>query len=113
MTKLENINDEKLEKIYQEQTAFLSRYDSSDEPDILAAIPARSRAYAAAWLAGQDLHQFVSRATLFRHARVLKQHGLDILQQRNIERFPTKVRVIELEQVQAPDWYEWHRKEAA
>jgi len=113
MTKLESIDDEKLSRVFDEQTAFLSRFDSSDEPDILASIPARSRAYAAAWLAGQDLHQFVSRATLFRHARVLRSHGLDILQQRNVERFPTKVRVIELEQVEAPEWYEWHKKEAA
>lgn len=113
MTKLQSIDDEKLESVYQDQTAFLSKFDSSDEPDILASIPARSRAYAAAWLAGQDLHQFVSRATLFRHARVLRDHGLNILQQRNIERFPTKVRVIELEHVQAPDWYEWTKLEAA
>lgn len=113
MTSIEQITDEKLEEIFQEQTAFLNRFDSSDEPDILAAIPSRSRAYAAAWLAGQDLHQFVSRATLFRHARVLRSHGLDILQQRNIQKFPMKVRVIELEHVEAPSWYEWHKKEAA
>jgi len=113
MTSIDQICDEKLEEIFQEQTEFLNRFDSSDEPDVLASIPARSRAYAAAWLAGQDLHQFVSRATLFRHARVLREHGLDILHQRNIEKFPMKVRVIELEHVQAPSWYEWERKEVA
>jgi len=113
MQRMENITDEKLAAIYDEETSFLSRFDSSDEPDVLANIPARSRAYAAAWLGGQDLRQFVSRATLYRHAKVLAEYGLHIIEPRNISTFPTKVRVIELEAVEAPDWYEWNKKEAA
>lgn len=112
---LGEISDEKLAEVYAEETAFLSKFDSSEDPDILAAIPPRSRAYAAAWLAGQDLSQFCSRATLYRHGRVLAEYGLDIFSPRNVSNFPTKIRVIELKPVAVPDWYQWHdeKKDAA
>lgn len=113
MTSLGAVSDERLEEIYDEETSFLRKFDSSDEPDILSAIPARSRAYAAAWLAGQDLSQFCSRATLYRHGRVLAEYGLDIFSPRNVSQFPTKVRIIDLEPVAAPDWYEWKKEDAA
>lgn len=100
-----NITQEKLEAIFEDHLEPFRRVDSSDEPDILAAIPARSRAYAAAWLAGQDVRLLCSSATLYRHAKVLREYGLDILESRNIERFPVKVRVIDLVPVSVPEWY--------
>lgn len=100
-----NITQAKLEAIFLEHLEPFRRVDSSDEPDILAAIPARSRAYAAAWLAGQDCRLLCSSATLYRQAKVLREYGLDILEQRNIERFPVKVRVIDLVPLEAPEWY--------
>lgn len=99
------ISDDKLRAIFNEYVEPFRRVDSSEEPDILSSIPARSRAYAAAWLAGQDVRILCSQATLYRHARVLREYGLDILEARNIERFPVKVRVIDLEPLRAPDWY--------
>lgn len=100
-----DVTDEKLAAVFQEHIEPFKRVDSSEEPDILASIPSRSRAYAAAWLAGQDVRILCSQATLYRHARVLREYGLDILEARNIERFPVKVRVIDLEPLSAPDWY--------
>lgn len=100
-----NITQEKLEAVFREHLEPFQRIDSSDDPDILAAIPARSRSLAAAWMAGQDCHFLCSRATLYRHAKVLREYGLDILEARNIERFPVKVRVIDLEPVSVPEWY--------
>lgn len=115
LTDLGAITDEKLAEVYAEETAFLSKFDSSDDPDILAAIPVRSRAYAAAWLAGQDLSAIMSKRSMYRHGRVLAEYGLDIFSPRNIANFPTKVRVIELKPVAVPDWYDWHdeKKDAA
>lgn len=113
LTSLGAVTDERLEQIYNEETAFLSKFDSSDDPDILSNIPPRSRAYAAAWLAGQDLSAFCSRATLYRHARTLSEYGLDIFSPRNVSQFPTKVRIIDLEPVAAPEWYEWEKKDVA
>jgi len=100
-----NVTDEKLEALFVEQTEILRRVDRSDEPDILAALPAGSRVYAAAWLAGHDLRQTVSRATLFRHAKVCREYGMDILAPRNVKAFPVRVRVVELHPATVPDWY--------
>lgn len=107
MQNFDELTDEKCAAAYDGETAFLSRFDSSDEPDILAQLPASSRVYAAAWLAGQDLSNFVSRATLYRHGKILRPFGLDVMTKRDILRFPTKVRVIELRELEAPDWYDW------
>lgn len=106
LNRLDAISDERLAEVFFDQTEIFRAVDHSDEPDIIAALPSRSRALAAAWLAGQDVQGFVSRATLFRHAKILREHGIDILQPRNLERFPVKVRVIELEPVAVPDWYQ-------
>ena len=100
-----HITQEKLEAVFLEHLEPFRRVDSSDEPDIVAAIPARSRAYAAAWLAGQDVRLLCSQATLYRHAKVLRGFGLDILETRNIEQFPVKVRVIDLVPLEVPEWY--------
>jgi hypothetical protein len=107
---LGNITQEKLDAIFLEHLEPFRRVDSSDEPDVLASIPARSRAYAAAWLGGQDVRLLCSQATLYRHAKLLRGYGLDILEPRNIERFPVKVRVIDLVPLECPEWY---RKKAA
>jgi len=101
----EDITDEKLMRVFEEHTEILRRVDRSDEPDILAHLPARSRVYAAAWLKGQDLTLMCHRATLFRHAKVLREYGIDILTPRNVIDFPIKVRVVDLQPVSAPDWY--------
>lgn len=104
---LGDVTDEKLRAAFEDETAFLRQVDRSDEPDILMAIPSRSRAYAAAWMRGHDLRQLVSRATLHRHAKVLRDFGMDITQRRNIHMFPVKVRVVDLCPLSAPEWYEW------
>lgn len=100
-----NITQEKLESIFMEHMEPFLRVDSSDEPDILCSIPLRSRAYASAWMAGQDVRLLCSQATLYRHAKVLRDYGLDILETRNLERFPVKVRIVDLVPVAVPDWY--------
>ena len=105
LNEIGNITDEKLAALFHDQTEIFRSVDRSDEPDILAAIPSRSRAYAAAWLAGVDVRTLCGRSTLFVHARILREYGLDILEPRNIERFPVKVRVIDLVPLQVPDWY--------
>lgn len=102
---LENITEEKLIEIYHRETEILKRVDRSDEPDILDAIPARYRMTAAAWMAGEDVRSFMSNGALYRHAKILREYGLDILEPRNIVKFPTKVNVIELKPISPPDWY--------
>jgi hypothetical protein len=105
LNKLENITDEKLIAIFESETEIFRRVDRSDEPDILDAIPAKSRIYAAAWFAGKDLVDLASRATLFRHAKILRDYGIDIMEPRNIEQFPVKVQIVDLKPLSMPDWY--------
>lgn len=101
-----DITQDRLEDLYREQTDVLREVDRSEEPDILHAIPARSRMFAAAWLAGQDLASICSRATMFRHAKTLRDYGIDIMTPRNVEQFPVQVRVVDLKPLEVPDWYD-------
>lgn len=113
LNEIENVSDEVLAELFREQTAIFRGVDRSDEPDIIDALPVRSRAYASAWLAGQDVRNLCSRRTLFRHAKALREFGIDILEPRSVERFPVRVRVIDLEPVEVPDWYDWGEEDAA
>jgi len=102
---LVNLSDEKLMRIYDEQLEPFKRADRSGDEDILDALPRKSRVYAAAWLSGQDMKEMASQATLYRHAKILRECGIDILQPRNVERFPVKVRFVDLQPLARPDWY--------
>jgi hypothetical protein len=110
---LANITDEKLEEIYEQQLAPFKRADRSADEDILEAIPQRSRAIAAAWLAGHDCRTIVGQSQLYVHAKRLREFGIDILAHRNIERFPVKVRFIDLEPLEVPEWYWEYSKRGA
>jgi len=105
MVDIKNITDEKLIRVFHEQTEIFNAVDRSEEPDILDAIPTKSRVHAAAWMAGQDLRQLMSRATFFRHAKILREYGIDIAEPRNVETFPVKVRIVEMKPLSMPDWY--------
>ncbi|WP_110382490.1 phage/plasmid replication domain-containing protein [Nitrosomonas ureae] len=105
MIEISKITDERLIQVFHEQTEVFNAVDRSDEPDILDSIPSKSRIYAAAWMAGQDLSSMAHRATLFRHAKVLREYGIDIMEPRNIEAFPVKVRIVEMKPLSMPDWY--------
>ncbi len=105
LSELNEISQERLEEVYQDQTEILRRVDRSDDPDVLAALPPRVRITAAAWMAGQDIASLISRATLYKHAKILRGYGIDILQPRNICNFPVRVRVVELDPLGMPEWY--------
>lgn len=105
LAEFESISDEILADVFHQQTEILRRVDRSDDIDVLSAVPSRYRMTAAAWLSGQDVRLVLSRATLFRHAKVLRDYGLDIMQARNVEKFPIVVRVVDLQPVAKPDWY--------
>ena len=112
LSELGDVTDERLGLAFEDETAFLRKVDRSDEPDILMSIPSRSRVHAAAWMKGQDLRQLLSNGTFYRHARVLRQYGIDITQRRDIANFPVKVRVVNLSPLSPPSWYEWDEKAA-
>lgn len=101
------VTDARLAEVFASETELLRSVDRSDEPDILAALPKRSRAIAAAWLAGVDPKTFVGRSQLYVHARVLRGYGIDLFAERsNVKNFPVRVRVIDFEPMRVPDWYD-------
>lgn len=105
LVEIGNVSDEKLVKVFHDETEVFNRVDKSDEPDILDSIPQRSRVHAAAWMSGQDLRQLLPERTFYRHAKVLRDYGLDITEPRNVESFPIKVRIVEMKPLSMPDWY--------
>jgi hypothetical protein len=104
-----SVSDARLVEVFRDQTELLRRVDRSDAPDFLAGIPSRYRMTAAAWMSGQDLRGLLSNGTLYRHARALRDCGIDILGSRNVEVLPLRVRVVELRPLAVPDWYQLER----
>lgn len=113
MNRIENITDEKLIQLFEEETAFCRKIDRSTDLDIIENIPQRSKIYAQAWLSGNDLIDTVPKTTLYRHAKILSEYGLDILHPRNIQKLEPKVRFIDLVPCFVPDWYVELHKDAA
>lgn len=113
LRELGNITDEKLAEIYEAQIEPFKRADRSEDEALIESLPRSSRALAAAWLAGHDIRTITSERTLYRHAKILRECGIDILAPRNIERFPVQVRYIDLEPLAMPDWYSLEEKKTA
>ena len=102
---VEALTDEAVQALLDAETDVFRSFQGDDGPELLASVPVRSRAYAAAWMGGQDVHSLASRATLWRHARLLREYGLNILEPRSVVAFPVQVRVVDLVPLQVPDWY--------
>lgn len=95
-------------RIFEEKAEILNRCSVSraeDDEAMLAALPARSRVHAALWLQGVDVAKYMSRATLFRHAKVLREYGIDIVEKRNIEIARPKLREVSVSALGVPEWY--------
>lgn len=93
-------------RIFSERTEVISRCKVDVEDFDLNNVPARYRMSAAAWLRGEDVAAlYSSRTTLWRHAKMLRGYGIDILERRNIETMPVRVRTIDLIPAIVPDWY--------
>jgi hypothetical protein len=94
--------------LFAEKAEILHRCSVSvaaEDEDILALLPSSTRVHAAAWMAGVDVSAHMSRRTFFRHAKVLRQYGIDICEKRNITVVRPKLREVEVTPVAAPHWY--------
>ena len=45
---------------------------------LIFSLPSKSRVYASAWFAGEDLFSLMPRSTFYRQSKILIQHGIDI-----------------------------------
>lgn len=94
--------------LFKEKSEVLTRCaieEAHDDAAMLAALPNAVRVHAASWLAGMDVAPLMSRSTFFRHAKVLRQYGIDIAEPRNVSVIRPKMREIEITPLAPPDWY--------
>ena len=72
-------------------------------------LPSRVANTAAAWLAGCDVKRTMNSRTFYRHAKVLRDYGIDISEPRNVQTMPVKIKMIEMSAAAMPDWYSLDR----
>jgi hypothetical protein len=113
LTYLGNWNMGTVERIFRDKTEVIERLKrnrfSYDDGSWLLSIPKASRKYAALWLAGMDVRPLMSKATFYRHADVLRGYGIDIMEKRNVTVLPVKMREIQIEAAEVPNWYQLGR----
>ena len=100
-----DITQQKLEKLFHENTTLIQNIDADSDIFTLETLPPKSRIYASAWLDGRDVRAITSRATFFRQAKILREHGIDISEIKNVKKLPVKTRFIDLVPLKPPGWY--------
>jgi hypothetical protein len=107
LTYLGNWNMGTVHALFEEKSEILRRcvVAERDEKELLEELPRSTRVHAAAWLAGIDVAPLMSRATFFRHAKVLREYGIDIAEPRNVTVILPKMREIEISAETPPTWY--------
>lgn len=96
---------EKVIQLFESRTDVLHRVKCDLEEFDPAQLPSKVACTAAAWMRGEDVRRFMSRATFFRHAAILREYGIDIAEKRNVTVMPVKVKTIELKAAPVPEWY--------
>ena len=108
MTYLGAFDMTKLIALFNDRAKILTRAEQT--VDDLEDIQSRAlRCTARDYLAGDDLSKKMSTPTFYRHRSALLPYGIDISVPLNIQKLPTKVRVIELQPAKIPDWYQFHQ----
>lgn len=102
----------KLEALYERETEVLRRTKVDAASIDLNDLPAKVRATADSWLRGGQPKTFLSTATLYRHAKVLRDYGIDIMEPHDPSKpyQPITIKVIQIQPIaEAPDWYWPHQ----
>jgi hypothetical protein len=105
-------NMEKVIHLFESRTEVLSRVKADIDEFDPALLPSKVACTAAAWLRGEDVQRCMKRTTFWRHAKVLREYGIDIAEPRNVKTMPVRIKTIEVQAASAPDWY-WHQGRAA
>jgi II/X family phage/plasmid replication protein len=101
---LGDINMEKLQALFDSKVVFLHTAKVRDELD-LADLPHYVQLTYSSYMAGVDVTQILSNGTLYRHAKILRAFGVDILSAPNVAQLKTKVREITIQAAAVPVWY--------
>lgn len=101
-----NLNMATLHGLFLRETAFLEGIDAEVRPAGVEVVPARSRLCYATWLSGRDVRGVVSRATLYRHRKAIREAaGVDIARPRQTATVVPLMRAIELVAAVPPAGY--------
>jgi hypothetical protein len=95
---------EKLTELFNEKVAFLHNAQAPDNLT-LADIPKAVRLSYTSYINGVDVAQILPRETLRRHAKILRNYGVDLTTAPSVHRLKTSVRSINIQPAIAPDWY--------
>ncbi|SFZ77614.1 phage/plasmid replication domain-containing protein [Chitinimonas taiwanensis] len=109
---LGDITMSKLEALYHDEIEILSRTKADVASIDLTTLPPKVRATADSWLRGGIPSTFLSRTTLWRHAKMLRDYGIDIMQPHDpsVPYQPITINVIQIKPIdRAPDWYWPHQ----
>jgi hypothetical protein len=104
---LGEITMEKLTHLFEQNVEILDRVKVDASSLDIAALPAKVRLTAEAYLRGSNLKAMMNERTWYRHAKILREYGIDIAEPHNVKAFPIKLsnRPVEIQQIHAPDWY--------
>lgn len=98
--------------LFESRTEVLHRVKADVEEFDPANLPSKVALTAAAWLRGEDVKRCMNLRTFQRHAKLLRDYGIDIAEPRNVQAMPIKLKTITVQEASAPEWY-WHHTRAA
>lgn len=102
----------KVINLFDSRTEVLHRVKADIEEFDPASLPSKIALTASAWLRGEDVKRVMNLRTFQRHAKLLRDYGIDIAEPRNVKTMPVRVKTIEMQSAHAPDWY-WKQGRAA
>lgn len=101
---LGGINMQKLEIDFKERQSVFTRANCDIEE--ISSLEPKTLAIYRMWEAGDDVTSKCSRATFYRHRAKLLPYGVDIAIKSSVIKFQPKTRVIKLEPVKMPHFYQ-------
>lgn len=98
-------NMAKVIKLFDDRTEILHRVKADVEEFDPATLPSNVAMTASAWLRGEDVKRVMNLRTFQRHAKLLREYGIDIAEKRNVSSMPVRIKTIEIQPAAMPDWY--------
>lgn len=95
----------KLIELHTRKTQVINRVRVEENSFEIEALPKRLQMVASCYFKGENLRAMLSQATWYRHAKALREYGIDIAEPLNISTFPISIRMIDIRPSAVPEWY--------
>lgn len=108
---LGEITMDKVVQLYKEESEILKRVKVDQEIVDITSLPQKVQPAALIYLRGDDPKMYFSRPTFYRHAKILREYGIDIAGKReNVVQTPVCIKYIDIQPAKAPEWYDLYPK---